>query len=267
MEEKKEQQYQLGAFGFCRYCGQEHRLSAAPAQEAALELMSRLETAGRIDDIDGMVPLEQADPRCSLDYLQGPARGKMFGVLLARTSNSRHIQLKAFSGQYNGLWQVPGWVDPVFDLHTFHQVHDTEERAIKALSRKINRLSANAQERQELIQLRKKKSQQLMREIHSLYRLHNFQGRAAELEKIFGSNKGMPTGTGDCCAPKLLHHAALHGLTPLGLAEFYLGRENASGTRQHGCFYPSCRRKCYPILGFMLCGAGQSEKEGEEENL
>ncbi|MCI5133246.1 MAG: hypothetical protein D3904_17460, partial [Candidatus Electrothrix sp. EH2] len=211
-----------------------------------------------------VVPLEQADPRCSLGYLQGPARGKMFGVLQARTSNGRHVQVRAFSGQYNGLWQVPGWVDPVFDLQTFHHIHDAEERAIKALSRQIDRLSADAQERQELLRLRKQKSQHLMREIHSLYRLHNFQGRAAGLEKFFRPNKGIPTGTGDCCAPKLLQYAALHGLKPLGLAEFYLGRENASGTRQHGCFYPSCQIKCYPILGFMLCGAGQPKKEGEK---
>ena len=69
----------------------------------------------------------------------------------------------------------------------------------------------------------------------------------------------MPTGTGECCAPKLLHHAATHGLTPLGLAEFYVGRTNRSGTRRHGEFYAPCAEKCAPILGFLLCGV-----EGEE---
>jgi tRNA pseudouridine32 synthase/23S rRNA pseudouridine746 synthase len=34
---------------------------------------------------------------------------------------------------------------------------------------------------------------------------------------------GFPAGTGDCCAPKLLHEAALRGLKPVGLAEFWFG--------------------------------------------
>ena len=100
-----------------------------------------------------------------------------------------------------------------------------------------------------------------MRAIHDLYRLQNFHSQRAGLEEIFAAKKGVPTGTGDCCAPKLLQYAALHNLTPLALAEFYFGRENRSGTRQHGCFYPSCRTKCYPILGFMLCGAEQGREK------
>jgi tRNA pseudouridine32 synthase/23S rRNA pseudouridine746 synthase len=61
-------------------------------------------------------------------------------------------------------------------------------------------------------------------------------------------------GVGECCAPKLLNYAALNGLKPLGLSEFYWGKENKSGTRKHGEFYPACAEKCQPILGFMLCG-------------
>jgi hypothetical protein len=73
------------------------------------------------------------------------------------------------------------------------------------------------------------------------------------LSEVF-TGKAMPTGTGECCAPKLLHHAAVHGLTPLGLAEFYIGRENRSATRAHGRFFAPCEEKCRPILGFLLCG-------------
>ncbi|MCI5138390.1 MAG: hypothetical protein D3922_08230 [Candidatus Electrothrix sp. AR1] len=261
MKEKKKQRGRIGAVGFCQSCEQEHCLPASPAEEAALQLMKTLESEGRIDFA---LPSHRADPRCSVDYLWGPARGKMFGVLIAQAPNWDKVHLRAFSGQYNGLWQVPGWVGPVFDCNAFHQVHDDEERAIKKLTRQIDGLVPSCPERQDLVRLRKKKSQQLMREIHSLYRLQNFHGQSAGLKKIFHSDKGVPTGTGDCCAPKLLQHAALHGLTPLGLTEFYLGKENASGSRQHGCFYPSCRTKCYPILGFMLCGAGQSTEEIDE---
>lgn len=252
--------------GLCQTCGQEHHLLALPAQEAAVQLMRTLEHTQRIDF---SCPSQQADPCCSVDYLWGPARGKMFGVMvaqMAQATSRETVCLMAFSGQYNGLWQVPGWVDPVFDLKNFHQVHDAEEREIKKLTLTISKLQSGSEDRQQLVWLRKKKSQQLMRKIHQLYQLQNFHGQVASLEQVFAFNmdkKGLPpTGTGDCCAPKLLQHAAVHGLTPLGLAEFYFGKENASGSRQHGHFYPSCSRKCYPILGFMLCGLeGEQRKD------
>jgi hypothetical protein len=71
----------------------------------------------------------------------------------------------------------------------------------------------------------------------------------------------MPTGTGDCCGPKLLAQAAIEGLRPLGLAEFYWGRENRSGSRRHTTFSASCPEKCGPILGFMLCGLDELEEK------
>ena len=59
---------------------------------------------------------------------------------------------------------------------------------------------------------------------------------------------------GDCCAPKLLDHAARNNLKPVGIAEFYWGPSNPSQTKKHGQFYPACRGKCEPILGHMLEG-------------
>jgi len=224
--------------------------------------MKTLEQTRRLDFF---LPNHQAHPQCSVNYLWGPARGKMFGVLVAQTSTGKQVHLRAFSGQYNGIWQVPGWVNPIFDLKVFHEVHDQEQLKIKQLSKILEGLAPESPKRQKLIRLRKKKSQQLMRAIHNLYRLKNFHGQRARLEQIFASSadrKGLPpTGTGDCCAPKLLQHAAVHNLPPLALAEFYFGKENPSGTRQHGFFYPSCQKKCYPILGFMLCGVEQQREK------
>ena len=93
-----------------------------------------------------------------------------------------------------------------------------------------------------------------MQDIHSLYLLTNFHGETANLYQVYADQNGIPTGTGDCCAPKLLNYAAKNRLIPLGIAEFYWGRENRSGSRRHGAFYSSCKEKCEPILGFMLCG-------------
>lgn len=240
-----------GCSGFCRCCDREHRLPVSPAYQAALSLMAELETERRIDL---QLPAEEAGPRLSTNYLFGPARGKMFGVMVALAPDGRRVVLRAFSGQYNGVWKVSGWVGPIFDLDMFHRVHDGEERKIKELGRQIEGQVAGSQSRQDLVALRKQTSQRLMVNIHNLYRLKNFAGKQAGLEDIFSTGMGIPTGTGDCCGPKLLQHAAENDLVPLGMTEFYWGRTNSSSTRRHGRFYPSCRAKCYPILGFMLCG-------------
>ena len=62
----------------------------------------------------------------------------------------------------------------------------------------------------------------------------------------------IPTGTGDCCAPKLLHYAASHGLKPLALAEFWWGE--SSQDKVQGEFYGACVERCQPLMGFLLSG-------------
>ena len=78
--------------------------------------------------------------------------------------------------------------------------------------------------------------------------------------------EGFPAGTGDCCAPKLLHAAYLRGLKPLSLVEWWYGTKPNTATKQgrsssgsgppsmrvHGTVHPSCQ-KCESILGSMLC--------------
>lgn len=250
---------EIGCSGLCCRCGKEHSLKVGPAYQACLALMAELENEGCIDKY---LYAEQGDPRFLTTYLYGSARGKMFGVMVAMAPDGRRVILRAFSGQYNGVWKVPGWVGPVFDLEEFHRVHDDEERKIKELGRRIEEQTAGSQQQLELIALRKQMSQQLMVNIHGLYRLHNFSGQVASLQEIFLPGMGIPTGTGDCCAPKLLEYAAENGLVPMGMAEFYWGQPNASGSRQHGRFYSSCRTKCHPILGFMLCGLKEESRDG-----
>ena len=241
----------IGCAGFCRDCGRVHSLPAAPAYQACLELMAELAEKGSV----AQNPYDaSADLRLSTSSLFGGCRGKMFGVMVARSSDAETVVLRAFSGRYNGIWQVPGWVGPVFDLAAFHCVHDAEEKKIKELGRRLEEEVHGAASRRQLLLLRKQLSRQLMTRIHGLYRLKNFSGQVASLEELFPQDKGIPTGTGDCCAPKLLQYAVEHRLVPFGLAEFYWGKSNRSGSRQHGIFYQSCQSRCYLILGFMLCG-------------
>ncbi|MCT4665010.1 MAG: RluA family pseudouridine synthase [Flavobacteriales bacterium] len=103
---------------------------------------------------------------------------------------------------------------------------------------------------------RKKKSQELQNWIFENYIFHNARQESNSLKDIFIRQRGIvpPAGTGECAAPKLLEFAYKNDYQPLALAEFWWGPSPPSQIRKQGNFYPSCRSKCEPILGFMLQG-------------
>ena len=237
--------------GWCAVCGREHRLAAGRAKQLALDLMNELRETHRIDY---QTPATHADPRFSTDYLYGEARGQMFGVLECVDADGVTQVLRAFSCQYNGCWEVPGWVPPLFDVPAYAAVMDPADRQIKALGRQMEQLVVGSAAHHRLKMKRRQLSQQIMKELHALYQVRSFRGGVRPLASFFAGKTGIPTGAGDCCAPKLLTAALRRQWRPVGLAEFFWGRDNRSGTRREGEFYASCRDKCYPILGFMLCG-------------
>lgn len=63
-----------------------------------------------------------------------------------------------------------------------------------------------------------------------------------------------PSGAGECCAPKLLQAAFQEGLTPLCIAEFWMGASPRNELRIEGHYYPACQSRCKPILRHMLAG-------------
>jgi hypothetical protein len=236
----------------CHSCNAPHYLARNPALKAAKELMGLLDKKKRIN-LEKKNSTDQE--KLQTDSLYGTARGKMFGVLTCRTKSGEDLVLKAFSGQFNGLWEVDGWVPPLFDVPEFYRLTTPVEKRIKDLGRQLKEATNDLRLGSSLRLERKTLSQQLMKKIHGLYHLHNFKGEECSLADLFHDGNGIPTGTGDCCAPKLLNFAAIHGLQPLALAEFYWGKTNRSGTRHEGHFYSPCAEKCGPILGYLLCGS------------
>ena len=245
-----------GCFGFCQACSTMHFLPSGNAAKEADLLRRRLEKRGTIDL---SMNAANSDPDLSTEPLFGPQRGKMFGVLECMTSDGRRIFLYGYSGQYNGRWTVPGWALPLFDVGQFKRLNDPVEWEIKELGRQIE-AHEDPDSKKKLLTSRKQLSKQLMLRIHGLYRLKNFNGRNATLSEAVGSGANLPTGIGDCCAPKMLNQAAELLLTPLSLAEFYFGRSNPSRTREHGRFYPPCKDKCGALLGFLLCGSEKRQR-------
>lgn len=238
---------QLKYGGFCNQCHTEHLLPVTPVQGEARRLILELETNKTI---------QIGNPEFSTDILFSKTRGQMFGLMLALDAQGKSKILKAFSGQFNGHYCAKGWVPPVFNVEEFQRINTPGEKQIKILSKGICATSDPAKQRL-LKEERRNQSRRLMKQIHDLYILGNFRGERQPMSAFFRKDRGMPTGAGDCCAPKLIYYAIAHKLTPIGMAEFYFGRENRSGTRQHGNFYSSCNANCAPILGFMLCGLEQ----------
>ncbi|MEH2352715.1 RluA family pseudouridine synthase [Nostoc sp.] len=104
----------------------------------------------------------------------------------------------------------------------------------------------------ELKQRRKALSRQLQAQMHASYSLTNFSGRSQSLQQLMPG--GLPTGTGDCCAPKLLHYAATYNLKPLAMAEFWWGESSVNQDKIPGEFYGACAERCQPLMGFLLSG-------------
>lgn len=266
-------------FGYCVDCDEMHYLGEGNSRKYALELMECLEVAERID-----FESEIADLKFATSCLQGPRGGQMFGVLECRDGAQNVVILKAFSGQFNGKWEAPGWVPPAFDIEKYYQLLPQIESKVHALTHEIeicneeakqakisfeesikvgqkSLLKVSRKQMQEALKnldlakdARRSYSQSMMFVVQDLYQLDNFKSEQRSILDVFYEKRGIPTGSGDCCAPKLLQFAASHNLTPIGLSEFYFGKTNKSKTRFHGEFYPSCLNKCQPILGYMLCG-------------
>ncbi len=241
----------ISCSGYCRDCETDHTLQSERAIPHALRLMESLQHYQRLDFEQELI---HTDPRLHTDWLYSDALGKMFGILVCNDLEGNEVILKAFSSKYNGLRVIEGWVDPLVDATLFDATIEAGNKLIHPLTLRISELEKNSTESIQLIQERKRVSKPILEKLLALYEVHNFKNERRTLKEAFDPSKKMPIGTGDCCAPKLINHAAKNGLIPISLAEFFWGKPLASGDRIEGHFYPSCSERCEPLLGFMLCG-------------
>lgn len=103
-----------------------------------------------------------------------------------------------------------------------------------------------------LIQKRTKLTTQSLQKIFNLYTFTDFQGKTITLNEIIKkhNNRLPPTGTGDCCAPKLLSYAFKNNLEPVSMDEVYFGGNTKNKT--NGESYPPCNERCGYILPHIL---------------
>ena len=135
-----------------------------------------------------------------------------------------------------------------------------ESRALKALKKQAQQEIQTKSEQLRLfkedIELLKAKraahSADVQQRIFERYTFLNALGQTQNVLSLFAESP--PAGAGECAAPKLLQYAYQHQLQPICMAEFWWGMSPDSEVRIHGHFYPSCKSKCEPILGYMLQG-------------
>ncbi|QFZ91008.2 RluA family pseudouridine synthase [Synechococcus elongatus PCC 11802] len=135
------------------------------------------------------------------------------------------------------------------------RLKQARRQALADLQAEVAALDA---EWQRLRRRRRAISRALQTAMHQSATLRSFDG----VEQAIASLGRLPTGTGDCCLPKLLHWAGVAGLRPLSIAEFWWGPP--LGDRQAGQFYGPCRDRCQPILGHLLAGLPPASEEPTE---
>ena len=168
----------------------------------------------------------------------------MFGVLITADGSV----LKAYSGQICGRSDWEGYVPAVFDYLQPDGFFKRHEAEIVSLH--------------EAGQPTRERSAALQRWLFSKFMLCSPQGERRSVRDVFADwaeanhSKQVvpPGGTGECCAPKLLHYANSHGMVPVALTEFWYGASPKGEIRHHGMTYQPCQGKCQPILPFLLGG-------------
>lgn len=208
----------------------------------------------------GTVLLKQ----CGRESLERKGQGLMIGALVCweKTGRSgRRVLLYAVSGNNkelelnktasNPFVEKTIFVPSIVSSDKIEAALQENDLKIHELTERINKLtvvSKTLPERKALIAERRVLTDESLRKVFSLYNFTCFDQRKVTLDEIIKKHGGHlpPTGTGDCCAPKLLSYAFANGLEPVSMDEVYYGRDTVH--KKNGISYEPCDERC----GFIL---------------
>ena len=174
-------------------------------------------------------------------------------VLYAVSGNNKQLELKDDS---QNLFQEPSFFVPsIVSAEAIESAIAKNDLKIHQLTEEINKLTVvnkDSPERKKLIAERTALTDQSLKNVFSLYSFTRFDGKNISLDEIIQLHGGKlpPTGTGDCCAPKLLSYAFSSGLEPVSMDEVYYGPDTAH--KKSGVSYPPCDERCGYILPSIL---------------
>lgn len=134
-----------------------------------------------------------------------------------------------------------------------------EEERLRAIDGDIARLKAERKQMSDGLQ-RWLHEKTMLLNGHCLRRGGTPQAKSVlEIFREYGAQHGRPdllppSGTGECCEPRLLQAAYRLGVRPLSMAMFWWGASPREEIRHEGQCYPACNAKCKPLLAWMLQG-------------
>ncbi len=187
-------------------------------------------------------------------------------VLLAVSGISRQLKFVSEDKQLFGTQSSDNSdveiiiVPPIVNNEKINLALEKNDREIHELTEKINgceeAVEADSSQHslplESLLRRREKLTTESLLNVFSLYNFTRFDGKQISLNSIIKerNNKLPPTGTGGCCAPKLLSYAFEHGIKFFSMDEVYFGRDTPNKT--NGKSYPPCDERCGYILPSIL---------------
>lgn len=220
----------------------------AIAKNYCLKLISRIEKG----EIELFQTARESEER--------KGQGIMIGSLVCiDKSTSKRVVLYALSGNAKELKYADGinpdencrFVPSIVSSQKINDALKENDNLIHQLTDKINSL-VDGDERRQMIIERTKLTDISLKRVFDLYFFTRFDGVKISLNDIISIHNGKlpPTGTGDCCAPKLLSYAFENKLQIVSMAEVFYG--NDTKNKQNGKTYAPCDERCGYILPEIL---------------
>ena len=181
-------------------------------------------------------------------------------VLYAVSGNNKQLDISEPSK--NPFIEESIFVPSIVSSDKIDNALEENDLQIHKLTDEINKLTLVSTASSESAQLLKEKSRLIeertrltdasLKKVFSLYSFTRFDGNTVSLDEIIAEHGGHlpPTGTGDCCAPKLLNYAFTNNLEPVSMDEVYYGRDTKN--KQNGISYAPCDERCGYILPSIL---------------
>lgn len=181
--------------------------------------IERMEASRQVAD-DEAVKLDEGDPRPTFEKTQKEGE-----------TDEEHVRRRQFENAELHRWKV---------------------RHKARVEQWQGRWKENDAHLLSLKRLRRQKSDELQRWLFSHFVMLNARGEHRDLLEIFDNIP--PSGSDECCEPKMLQYAYDHDLRPVSMAMMWWGDSPRQEVRHHGQYYPACNKRCKPILGWMLQG-------------
>ena len=195
------------------------------------------------------------------ESLERKDQGVMIGSLVCwDKKEKKRIILYAVSGNNKQLIPVNTnskeiFVPSIVSSEQIDQALKENDKEIHELTEQINELTfinKASPQRARLLKKRTALTDSSLQKVFHLYLFTKYDGRKLSLNGIIKSHNNHlpPTGTGDCCAPKLLSYAFEKDYEIISMDEVYYGRDTKN--KKNGISYPPCDERCSYILPSIM---------------